>query len=95
MVKTSKLLSALDAHRNVDSQKERQQKLQKQAAKRKRLREQHSTSDKHNQLNGAESHMSGALPFKHKDENERKSEGSTVSEPASVGYFLDTYLGRG
>ncbi|KAL8974725.1 MAG: hypothetical protein Q9197_001056 [Variospora fuerteventurae] len=83
MVKTSKLLSALDAHRNVDAQKERQQKLQKQAAKRKRLREQHSTSGKHNQLNGAESHMSGALPLKRKDENEWKSEGGTVPEPAS------------
>ncbi|KAL8656086.1 MAG: hypothetical protein Q9210_000471 [Variospora velana] len=82
MVKTSKLLSALDAHRNVDYKKERQQKLQKQAAKRKRLREQHSTPGKHNQLNGAEPHMSGALPSNRKDENEWESEGSTVPEPA-------------
>ncbi|KAL9014584.1 MAG: hypothetical protein Q9173_000768 [Seirophora scorigena] len=91
MVKTSKLLSALDAHRNIDHRKERQQKLQKQAAKRKRLREQHSPSSKHSQLNEAEPRMSGALPSEKVDEKERESEDSPGTEPTPVRYFLVKY----
>ena len=36
MAKKSKLLAALDAHKGVDHELERQKKLQKQAARRKR-----------------------------------------------------------
>lgn len=39
MAKKSKLLSALDAHKNVDYSLQKQKKLQKQAAKRKRSKE--------------------------------------------------------
>ncbi|KAL8735965.1 MAG: hypothetical protein Q9166_000527 [cf. Caloplaca sp. 2 TL-2023] len=39
MTKRSKLLSALDAHKNVNHKLERQKKLQKQAAKRKRSKQ--------------------------------------------------------
>ncbi len=39
MAKKSKLLSALDAHKNVDYGLQKQKKLQKQAAKRKRSKE--------------------------------------------------------
>ncbi|KAI4233945.1 MAG: hypothetical protein LQ349_004092 [Xanthoria aureola] len=39
MAKKSKLLSALDAHKNVDYGLQKQKKLQKQAAKRKRAKE--------------------------------------------------------
>ncbi|KAL8683773.1 MAG: hypothetical protein Q9186_000259 [Xanthomendoza sp. 1 TL-2023] len=39
MAKKSRLLSALDAHKNLDHNLERQKKLQKQAAKRKRSKE--------------------------------------------------------
>ncbi|KAL8658155.1 MAG: hypothetical protein Q9226_001238 [Calogaya cf. arnoldii] len=39
MAKKSKLLSALDAHKNVDHDLQKQKKLQKQAAKRKRSKE--------------------------------------------------------
>ncbi|KAL8695781.1 MAG: hypothetical protein Q9224_003167, partial [Gallowayella concinna] len=39
MAKKSRLLSALDAHKNLDHSLERQKKLQKQAAKRKRSKE--------------------------------------------------------
>ena len=38
MAKKSKLLAALDAHKGVDHELERQKKLQKQAARRKRSR---------------------------------------------------------
>ncbi|KAL8961262.1 MAG: hypothetical protein Q9193_002157 [Seirophora villosa] len=91
MVKTSKLLSALDAHRNIDHRKERQQKLQKQAAKRKRLREQHSPSGKHSQLNEAEPRMSGYLSSEQVDVKERESEDSPGTEPTTVRYFLMRY----
>lgn len=51
MAKKSKLLSALDAHKGRDFEKERQKKLQKAAEKRKRSKaaeeqeEDHETKD--------------------------------------------------
>lgn len=56
MAKKGRLFSALDEHKHIDHEKERQKKLQKQAAKRKRSRE-------HYQINGSRPLTSGALPI--------------------------------
>ncbi|KAL8768919.1 MAG: hypothetical protein Q9209_004974 [Squamulea sp. 1 TL-2023] len=65
MVKKSKLFSALDAHRNVDYNLQKQKKLQEQAAKRKRYQINESSSKRGKEpssffYNG-EPFMSGAL----------------------------------
>ena len=52
MAKRSKLLSALDAHRGRDFEKERQQKLQKTAAKRKRSKAAAEEKSEDNEVDG-------------------------------------------
>lgn len=79
MAKKGRLISALDEHRNIDHKKERQKKLQKQAAKRKRSRE-------HDQINISKRLMSGALPIEVDADRQRESEdGSDTGDPPTQG----------
>ncbi|KAL8722949.1 MAG: hypothetical protein Q9225_000641 [Loekoesia sp. 1 TL-2023] len=82
MVRKSKLLTALDEHKGVSHKLEKQKKLQKQAARRKRLRGQGNHSTEHGQVNGIKPLMSGALQPEEDDDPEWESEGD--SKVASI-----------
>lgn len=82
MAKKGKLFSALDAHKNIDHRREKQKKLQKQAAKRKRSRE-------HGPTNGSKPLMSGALPVEVDADRQWESEdgsdaGNTPTGSSSI-----------
>ncbi|KAL8938568.1 MAG: hypothetical protein Q9211_003157, partial [Gyalolechia sp. 1 TL-2023] len=84
MVKKSKLIAALDEHKGVNYKLEKQKKLQKQAAKRKRAKEQQNHPSKHGQANGVEPRMSGALPPGEEDDDvEWESEDGSDASPAA------------
>ncbi|KAL8706864.1 MAG: hypothetical protein Q9201_000133 [Fulgogasparrea decipioides] len=85
MAKGSKLLSALDAHRNVDHRLERQKKLQKQAAKRKRSRSSANLNGKHPEAFQGEPLMSGALQID-EDNGTAPEKGDRLDgEPTAIG----------
>ncbi|KAI4166497.1 MAG: hypothetical protein LQ343_008008 [Gyalolechia ehrenbergii] len=82
MSKGSKLFTALDRHKGVNHRLEKQKKLQKQAAKRKRLREQQNPPSKNSQVNGIEPLMSGALQPEEDDGSEWESENESDTAAA-------------
>lgn len=84
MSKGSKLFTALDRHKGVNHRLEKQKKLQKQAAKRKRLREQQNPPSKNSQVNGIEPLMSGALQPEEDDGSEWESENESDTAAAVV-----------
>lgn len=84
MGKKSKLLFAFGEHKGRDYQQERQKKLQKQAAKRKRLREEQNISGNGDQVNGANPVMSGALPAEGGSDQEWESDGCSDAELVPV-----------
>ena len=89
MAKKSKLLSALDAHQNINHRLERQKKLQKQAARRKRPKTSLGSIKTESQIlaEQGEAYMSGALSPSHN--SDVGSEGGAGSEeaPATVQNF--------
>ncbi|KAL8739150.1 MAG: hypothetical protein Q9181_000179 [Wetmoreana brouardii] len=85
MAKGSKLLSALDAHRNVNHGLERQKKLQKQAAKRKRSRSLANFNDKHPEAFRGEPLMTGALQLDEDDGTTPEKGDRLDGEPTAIG----------
>ncbi|KAL9599754.1 MAG: hypothetical protein Q9219_003637 [cf. Caloplaca sp. 3 TL-2023] len=79
MVHKGKLLQALEAHKGVNHKVERQKKLQKQAAKRKRSRAQGDSASKHDQANGIPPLMSGALQPEMDGDSGSQDEGDSFS----------------
>ena len=84
MAKKSKLFAALDEHRGIDHKLEKQKKLQKQAAKRRRSKEQENGSTKLGQFDGIKPLMSGALQPEGDDASEWESEGELDAAPVNV-----------
>ena len=80
MVKKSKLLAALDAHKGRDHNLEKQKKLQKQAAKRKKSKVQASTSEKEN----VDGPVNGSLPMPEVESEGWESDESEAADTTAV-----------
>ncbi|KAL8972733.1 MAG: hypothetical protein Q9183_000384 [Haloplaca sp. 2 TL-2023] len=87
MAKKSKLLSALDAHQNINHRLERQKKLQKQAARRKRSKTSLGSIKTESQIlaEQGEAYMSGALSPSYKSDVGSEGEAGSEGGPGSEG----------
>ncbi|KAL8874442.1 MAG: hypothetical protein Q9174_000235 [Haloplaca sp. 1 TL-2023] len=86
MARKSKLMSALDAHQNVDHRLERQKKLLKQAAQRKRSKTSLGSTMTESQIlaEQGEAYMSGALSPGHNSDALSEVEAGSEESPAAV-----------
>ena len=83
----SKLLTALDAHRGRDYKVEKQKKLQKQAAKKKKSKA--PVSNHLEQEVGLESEVNGTIPITEAESEGWESDESSAAEPGPVcGNFM-------
>ena len=77
----SKLIAALDAHRGRDYKLEKQKKLQKQAAKRKKPKAPESSSE---EKENVKADTSGSLAMPEAESDGWESDESKVAEPTAV-----------
>ena len=78
----SKLLTALDAHRGRDYKVEKQKKLQKQAAKKKKSKA--PVSNHLEEEAGVESEVNGTIPMPEAESEGWESDESSTAEPGPV-----------
>ena len=77
----SKLIAALDAHRGRDYKLEKQKKLQKQAAKRKKSKAPQSNSE---EKENVKADTNGSLAMSEAESDGWESDESSTAEPTAV-----------
>ena len=78
----SKLLTALDSHRGRNYKVEKQRKLQKQAAKRKKSKDPESNNSE--QKEDVETEVNGTVPMPELESDGWESDESEAAEPGPV-----------